>query len=111
MKNLLKTKQILLSSLIMATALLAACGGDKQEITLDSVLPTTEQAVKTKGSPIFDPLTNSLPFPNDLLFAGSTDGTLNIPVEDATDLADPKNSLNELDGFAVSGVMSISFHN
>lgn len=108
MKNLLKTKQILLYSFVMATASLTSCGGDKEKITLDSAQPSAEQLAQTKGSPIFDPLTNSLPFPNDLLFAGSTDGTLNIPVKDATDLADPKNSLNELDGFAVSGVMSIS---
>ena len=108
MKKLLKIKQVLLSSLIMTMALLTGCGGDKQKITLDVVQPSAEQRSETKGSPIFDPLTNSLPFPNDLLFAGSVDGTLNIPVEDVTDMADPKNSLNELDGFAVSGSMSVS---
>ena len=106
MKNLYK-KYTILTSLFISTAMLTACGGEKQDITLDPVTPSTEQASATKGSPIFDPLTSRLPFPNDLLFAGSTDGTLNIPVADATDIADPKNSLNELDGFALSGAMSV----
>lgn len=108
MKNLLKTKQAIFSSLlVLVTLLLSSCGGDKQDIELDSVQPTEEQAQNTKGSPIFNPLTRELPFPNDLLFAGSTDGTLNIPVGDSADISDPKNSLNELDGFAVSGAMSV----
>lgn len=107
MKNLLKTKQAIFSSLLVSGILLSGCGADKQDIELDSVQPTEEQAQNTKGSPIFNPLTSELPFPNDLLFAGSTDGTLNIPVDDAADISDPKNSLNELDGFAVSGAMSV----
>jgi hypothetical protein len=31
---------------------------------------------------VFDPAAGQLPFPTNLLFNGSTDGTLNIPVDD-----------------------------
>ena len=106
MRNVFK-KATHLSGLYFVITMLSACGTDKQDITLDPVLPSAEQLAQTKGSPIFDPLTGKLPFPNDLLFAGSTDGTLNIPVADVTDIADPKNSLNELDGFSISGAITV----
>ncbi len=48
----------------------------------------------------FSPSSAVIPFPSDLLFAGSTDGTLNAPVEDASDLADPAVALNGVDGFS-----------
>lgn len=51
-----------------------------------------------------------LPFPSDLFFLGSTDGTLNIP---ATALAPPfiltGPSLNTLDGFSTTAPMSTNF--
>ncbi len=56
----------------------------------------------------FDPANGELPFPNNLLFSGSEDGTLNIPVADPDDLTDPQVSLNALDGFSVSSPMSMA---
>ncbi|OED42299.1 hypothetical protein AB833_06495 [Chromatiales bacterium (ex Bugula neritina AB1)] len=58
----------------------------------------------------FDPATGSLadlPFPNSLLFSGSEDGTLNIPVADPNDLADAVVSLNALDGFSTTAPLSM----
>ncbi len=41
-----------------------------------------------------------LPSPNNLAFIGSTDGTLNIRVDNESNAADPKVALNSLDGFS-----------
>lgn len=58
---------------------------------------------------IFNPATGELPFPNNLLFAGSKDGTLNIPVANPDDLADPRVALNALDGFSTVAPITASF--
>ncbi|MBL8258984.1 MAG: Ig-like domain-containing protein [Candidatus Competibacteraceae bacterium] len=57
----------------------------------------------------FDPAAGKLPFPNNLLFAGSTDGTLNIPVADPNNPADPRVALNELDGFSTVAPLTARF--
>lgn len=64
----------------------------------------------------FDPgagTLNALPFPNNLLFSGSTDGTLNIPL--SPDPTDPANllisALNELDGFSTVAPIIATFSN
>ena len=49
----------------------------------------------------FDPATGVLPTPNNLLFSGSQDGTLNIPIADPSDPASATlQALNALDGFS-----------
>lgn len=48
----------------------------------------------------FDPGNGVIPFPNDVLFSGTLDGTVNIPVINPADLSDPQVALNSLDGFS-----------
>jgi len=73
---------------------LAACG-DKS----DGMLSEQE----TKGAyAVFDPAAGKIPFPSNLLLAGSLDGTLNIPVADVNNLADPAVAMNALDGFSTT---------
>jgi hypothetical protein len=50
----------------------------------------------------FDPTNGVLPFPNNLLFTGTGDLTLNIPVADPTNYSDPTVALNALDGFSTT---------
>ncbi|HCK80559.1 MAG TPA: lipase [Candidatus Competibacter sp.] len=57
----------------------------------------------------FDPAAGKLPFPNNLLFTGSTDGTLNIPVSDPKNVADPRVALNALDGFSTVAPLTARF--
>jgi hypothetical protein len=57
----------------------------------------------------FDPATGAIPFPNNLWFNGSTDGTLNIPVADPDNLADPQVALNGLDGFSTVAPLTGQF--
>ena len=57
----------------------------------------------------FDPAAGVVPFPNNLLFGGSADGTLNIPVSDPDNLADPRVVLNALDGFSTVAPLTAQF--
>lgn len=56
---------------------------------------------------------DALPFPNNLLFSGSMDGTLNVPL--SPDPSDPANvtlrALNELDGFSTVAPVLATFSN
>lgn len=100
------------ASLILASALLSACGSgakDADDVSLKPVVSVEEINKQTAGFPIFDPTSGNLPFPNDLFFSGSTDGTLNLPIADGTSSSDPKYALNALDGFSTSAPLSVSF--
>ncbi len=72
-----------------------------------------EQAVAGQASEAaFDPSTGAIPFPNNLLFGGSLDGTLNIPLDegvDASDISNPTVALNALDGFSTTEAITTSF--
>lgn len=57
----------------------------------------------------FDPSNGVIPFPNDLLFNGTTDYTLNIPVTNPADYSDPKVALNTLDGFSTTAPITAEF--
>lgn len=68
---------------------------------------------------IFDLSASKIPFPSNLLFSVSDeekienpakgDGTLNIPVDDETDISDPKVAMNALDGFSTVAPISTTF--
>ncbi|RCU50497.1 lipase [Corallincola holothuriorum] len=50
----------------------------------------------------YDPANGVLPVPNDLLYTDTTDGTLNIPVTDPSDLSNPQVAINALDGWSTN---------
>ncbi|MED5463885.1 MAG: hypothetical protein VX699_04460 [Myxococcota bacterium] len=50
-----------------------------------------------------------LPYPVDLLFLGSADGTMNLPVANAQNYADPMVQLNTLDGFSTLTPIDATF--
>jgi len=77
------------------------------------MIPTNDD-----GSPIsnivtarFDTQTFTIPLPNNLLFAGTTDLTLNFDaaVEDPTDITDPFVALSTLDGWSTVAPWAASF--
>ena len=86
----------------LATMLLSACDTDKPTTLQDSIVPAG--AISD-----YDLAESILPFPNDLLFQGTTDGTINIPVADETNLADPQVAINGLDGFSTQAPISTGF--
>ncbi|HEX2668355.1 MAG TPA: hypothetical protein VHP13_08270, partial [Gammaproteobacteria bacterium] len=57
----------------------------------------------------FTPLGGMMPFPNDLYFNGSTDGTLNIPGDTAVSQNGPLLALNHLDGYGTQSDINVYF--
>ena len=70
---------------------------------------TADAATRADFYAQFNPTAGVVPFPNNLLFSGSTDGTLNLPVSDPTNLADPRVAMNGLDGFSTVAPLTAQF--
>lgn len=73
-------------------------------------------ATNNDGSPVtgiitanFNPSIAVVPFPTNLLLLGTTDLTLNIPSSDPTDISNPVNAMNAIDGFSTSAPWSTGF--
>lgn len=105
-----------LSQALMVVSLgmaLAACGGGGNSPR--AVDPPPEPIRNNDGSPVtgiitprFDPATSVIPFPTNLLLSGTTDLTLNIPVANPNNFADPQVAINSLDGFSTVAPWSFS---
>lgn len=101
---------------LVASALALSACSDPTDYDFDSSLTTarTEAAANAQPGAVFDPANGELPFPNALLFTGSQDGTLNIPLADGVaedDFSDPSVALNTLDGFALTQPITTEFGN
>lgn len=68
--------------------------------------PTTPPVTTFKAS--FQPGAGILPYPTDLYFSGTTDGTLNLPV---TPFLPAANAINQLDGFSNNAQITARFAN
>jgi pimeloyl-ACP methyl ester carboxylesterase len=88
---------------LMGFLLLPACGSDNKDI--DAELNIDRSGFTAH----FDLTEGILPFPTNLLFANSMDGTLNIPVEDPANFSDPAVAMNTLDGFSLISPISTRF--
>ena len=76
---------------------------DSTHYDFDASAQTAQEDLAKKSvAAIFDPANGKIPATNNLLFAGSTDGTLNIPTvsSDSTGAQLLKTALNTLDGFS-----------
>jgi pimeloyl-ACP methyl ester carboxylesterase len=94
---------------LLSALLVVACSPEPSTDLQDSIDAVTPETVVEAPTALFDPSNSVIPFPNNLLFGGSTDGTLNIPVADEDDLSDPQVALNALDGFSTVAPMSSGF--
>ncbi len=99
------------AALLAAGVLLAGCGGSSS----DSIGPT--DPTSGNGDPgtntgvgvfhaRFVPASGVLPYPTDLYFSGSTDGTLNSPV---TPFLPNAAAINALDGYSTNASSTIRF--
>jgi len=98
-------KQIFFAGL--AGLMLSACEGDKSTTLQDSLsdIGTGTNVVNTTSGFNPDPTAPNLPFPINVLFSGTQDLTLNIPLAgDATDA--PRVAMNVLDGFSTSATIT-----
>ncbi|WP_077285006.1 VolA/Pla-1 family phospholipase [Cognaticolwellia aestuarii] len=94
----------LVLSLAIASSLgLSACG-DETIKDVENEVVENGTAVTASARVKFDPAAGAagLSIPNDLIFSGTVDGTLEIPVEDATDGSDPFVAISALDGWSIS---------
>ena len=95
------------------SAALAACGGgDSSETTITNLNPASGDTAASRI--LFDPGNGVLPLPNDLLFSGTSDGTLEAPDEvagreaGAVDLGNPSVALGVADGWSTMLPMQLN---
>ena len=105
--------RLMMAACLAVALFLGACSGGHGSIgptntTSGNGNPTG--AAVTPQAPtaaLFQPLQGILPYPTDLYFAGSTDGTLNIQPENA--LMPNQAAINALDGFSTTAVIRARF--
>ncbi|EKE83866.1 VolA/Pla-1 family phospholipase [Idiomarina xiamenensis] len=96
-------KKLLLPLAIGSALGLVGCGsGDEAPLTDEEVTIAATRAV-------FDPTNSVIPVPSNILLSGTTDLTLNIPVDDPDDSADPQVAINGLDGWGTHSTLTFSF--
>jgi len=100
-------KKLVLSLAIISALGLSGCGSE----TIEDVKKAVADDIAENGQPVvasarvtFDPASGiaGMSVPNDLIFSGSQDGTLEIPVEDPTDGSDPFVAASALDGWSTA---------
>lgn len=103
-------KKLVLGLAIASALGLSACGDETLKDVQEEVKQENQTVIPTSRV-VFDPSNGVLSVPNDLLFQGSTDGTLNIPVDDPTDYGNPLVAANALDGWSTQQpfVLGITF--
>lgn len=96
-------KKLLLPLAIGSALSLVGCGsGDEAPITENEVNVAATRVV-------FDPSNGAIPAPTNILLSGSVDGTLNIPVADPSDTANPQVAINGLDGWGTHSTLTFDF--
>ncbi len=103
-------KKLVLSLAIVSALGLSGCDSETvEDVKQDAVENGTP--IVAPARIIFDPASGILSVPNDLLFQGSQDGSLNLPVSDPTDSSDPFFALSALDGWSTTNpfVLNIDF--
>ncbi|MEM6671894.1 MAG: hypothetical protein AAF726_03565 [Planctomycetota bacterium] len=88
-----------LAPLLALSFLVAGCPDDDDPVSQNR-LPTVA---------VFAPSTGAIPLPSDLLFSESVDGTLNAPIADPDNTADPTIALNTLDGHSTVAPIVVEF--
>jgi len=99
--------------IVAGAVVLSSCGGNSSTTVINPVIPGVEETEKSTIS--FDPAAGVIALPNDLLFSGTTDGTLEPPDEaDAkeagkeVDFANPGAAIGAMDGWSTQMPMQIS---
>jgi len=108
-KKMITKKLYILASCVLITA---CGGGDSSEVVITDVNPNV--GLPGISRIMFNPGAGVLPVPNDLLFAGTQDGTIEAPGEaDArnaggVDLGNPALALGALDGWSTIFPLQVS---
>ncbi len=108
-------KRLIATAMVSAGLLLAGCSGGghgtigSADLTLFNGNPggPTPPAQPTSSTALFHPAAGVLPYPTDLYFFGSTDGTLNIQPPNA--FMPNQAAVNALDGYSTNAVIRERF--
>ena len=99
-RDLSPARTPLLGLALLGSALLtSACVDDDDPVS----------QLRTQTVARFAPSSGEVPIPNDLLFSGTTDLTLNVPVADPTNLSDPLIALSTADGWSTVAPIFVPF--
>jgi Pla-1/cef family extracellular lipase len=106
-------KKLMLSVAIASALGLTGCGGGDTVAEVKADVIKSGQAQLPLSRISFDPANAVVPVPNDLLFSGTTDGTLKMPGETveagtAINYYDPQTTLGALDGWSTVAPMAIN---
>lgn len=94
-------------SIAVAVALgLTGCGDSLDDIKQDAAQPGG--TVIPSARVIFDPTAGAVSVPNDLLFQGTTDGTLTLDSGAAPDYTNPQVALGALDGWSTQNPFAVA---
>ena len=104
-------KRLIAAGVLAAAFLIGGCGSGGRgtigapDLTVLNGNPggSTPPEQPTSSTALFQPAAGVLPYPTDLYFAGSTDGTLNI--QPANALMPNQAAVNALDGFSTNAVI------
>lgn len=98
-------KKALYGVALLSSMILTACTDGPEEPKIPGIGEGSTKLV----APVFAPGNGEIPVPNDLLFSGTADLTLNIPTADPTDMSNPQNAISALDGWSTHAPFSIEF--
>ena len=100
-------------SIFVGAVVLSSCGGNSSTTVINPVIPGADEI--DKSTIAFDPSAGVIALPNDLLFSGTTDGTLEPPDEadakeagEAVDFGNPGAAIGAMDGWSTQMPMQIS---
>ena len=86
-------------AITLSALLLLGCSSD---------VTTLSESEKPAGYTVFDTTNGDIPYPNNILFAGSKDGTLNFNASEDDSAKPIKDMLDTLDGFSTTSAISVS---
>ncbi|MCC5855497.1 MAG: alpha/beta hydrolase [Idiomarina sp.] len=97
-------KKLFLSLAVTSALGLTGCLSDGTKA------PVTEDEINIAATRVvFDPGAGKVPIPSDILLSGTTDGTLNLPVADPSNFADPTAAIAALDGWSTAMPFEFEF--
>ena len=105
-------KKLILGLAVTSLVSLAGCSDSpKEPIIPDGTAGSGGGGGTALTKLVFAPGDGNIPVPNDLLFGGTDNLTLNIPIEEPASPSDPLVAINGLDGWSSIAPMGISFSN
>lgn len=97
-------KKALYGVALLSSMILTACTDGPEEPKIPGVSDGSTKLI----APVYAPGNGEIPIPNDLLFSGTQDLTLNIPTADPMDMSNPQNAISALDGWSTHAPFSFS---